>query len=87
MEGIGLGILIGIGLTSFKRVYRPMAKGALKLGLTTADAVKDAVHEGRETLADLLAEVKLELAEEPRPAAASGIGAQGRGKPEPPASN
>lgn len=63
MQRIGLGIFIGIGLASLTRAVRPIAKGALKLGLIGADALKNAFAEGKETLSDLLAEVKQEIAQ------------------------
>jgi hypothetical protein len=85
MEGIGLGILIGIGITSMTRTVRPIAKGALKFGLVAAAAVRNAFYEGRETFADLLAEVKHELAQEQREVGSGGgLDASGRGEPAPP---
>ena len=76
MEEIGFGILIGIGLSALKRSYRPALKNAIKIGMTASERLKDALHEGEETFADLVAEVRHERA---APAAAAGAP-----DPEPP---
>ncbi|MGK4006972.1 hypothetical protein WMF31_30400 [Sorangium sp. So ce1036] len=81
MERIGLGIIIGVGLASLARITRPTAKKALKLGLTAIEAVKGALGEGRERVADLVAEVKDEMAREPEGAGGAGV----RARVEPPA--
>ncbi|AUX20728.1 hypothetical protein SOCEGT47_012010 [Sorangium cellulosum] len=78
MERIGLGIIIGVGLASLARITRPTAKKALKLGFAAIEAVKGALGEGRERVADLVAEVKDEMAREPE-------GAGVRARVEPPA--
>lgn len=62
MGEIGLGILIGFGLSAFRKAYRPALKSAIKLGLVTSEAVKEAAHEGEEVFADLVAEAKQEVA-------------------------
>lgn len=62
MEEIGLGILIGLGISALKKAYRPALKNAIKLGMSASARMKDAVHEGEETLSDLLAEVRHERA-------------------------
>lgn len=61
MGEIILGILIGAGLVAAgKKVYRPALKEGIKLGINASEAVKSAVHEGRENLTDLVAEAKQE---------------------------
>jgi hypothetical protein len=63
MEGIALGIFIGIGFTVFgKKLYRPAVKGTIKAGLAASEAVEEAIHEGKEVLSDLVAEAKQESA-------------------------
>ncbi len=63
MEGIALGIFIGLGLGVLgKRLYRPLIKGTIKAYLLTSEAAEEMFHEGREVLADLVAEAKQELA-------------------------
>lgn len=69
MEGIGLGIVIGLGIAALKRAYRPALKNAIKLGMNASERLKDALHEGEETLADLVAEVRHERAAPPGEAA------------------
>jgi hypothetical protein len=69
MGEIVLGILIGAGLVTVgKRAYRPALKEGIKLGILATDAVKEAVHEGREKLTDLVAEAKQEAEESKRAA-------------------
>lgn len=61
MGEIILGILIGAGLVTVgKKVYRPALKDVIKVGINATEAVKEAVHEGREKLTDLVAEAKQE---------------------------
>jgi hypothetical protein len=43
-----------------KKVSRPAIKEGIKLGINATEAVKHAVHEGRESLTDLVAEAKQE---------------------------
>ncbi|KYF59388.1 hypothetical protein BE08_40380 [Sorangium cellulosum] len=62
MERLGLGIIIGVGLASLTRITRPTVKRAMKLGLVAVEAIKGALGEGRERLADLVAEVREEMA-------------------------
>ncbi|WP_437678689.1 hypothetical protein [Sorangium sp. So ce131] len=69
MERLGLGIIIGIGLASLTRITRPAAKRALKLGFVAARAVRLALGERKEQLADLVAEVREEMARDERGAA------------------
>jgi hypothetical protein len=85
MEEIGLGILIGIGIAALKKAYRPALKHAIKLGMSASERVKDAVHEGEETLTDLLAEVRHERAAHHGGAAAPE--GEPQGGPGTPASN
>lgn len=87
MEGIGLGIIIGIGLVSLTRITRPRVKEALKVGLITLERVKGALGEGRERLADLLAEAREEIAREPRAAERGGSDGVMSKPPDPPAAN
>lgn len=61
MEEIGLGILIGLGMVALKKRYRPVVKGAIKIGLTAGEALKEAVHEGGEQIGDLFAEARQEV--------------------------
>ena len=60
MGEVILGILIGAGLVAAGKVYRPALKEGIKLGINATEAVKTAVHEGRENLSDLVAEAKQE---------------------------
>lgn len=61
MGEIILGIFIGAGLfAAGKKVYRPALKEGIKLGINATEAMKHAVHEGRENLTDLVAEAKQE---------------------------
>ncbi|WP_437782543.1 hypothetical protein [Sorangium sp. So ce1097] len=62
MERLGLGIIIGVGLASLTRITRPTVKRAMKLGLVATEAIKGALGEGWERLADLVAEVREEMA-------------------------
>lgn len=62
MERLGLGIIIGVGLASLTRVTRPTVKRAMRVGLAAMEAIKGAFGEGRERLADLVAEVREEMA-------------------------
>lgn len=87
MEGIGLGIIIGIGLASLTRITRPAVKEALKVGLVTLERVKGVLGEGRERLADLLAEAREEISRDPRAAERSGADGALQQQPEPPAAN
>ncbi len=85
MEGIGLGIIIGLGLAGLTRITRPTAKRALKLGFIAVEKVKGALGEGKERLSDLLAEVREEMAQQPHRGGAVGADASVRFTPEPPA--
>jgi hypothetical protein len=87
MEGIGLGIIIGIGLASLTRITRPAVKEALKVGLITLERVKSALGEGRERLADLVAEAREEISREPRAAERNGSDGVLNQQPDPPAAN
>jgi len=61
MGEIILGIFIGAGLLAAgKKISRPALKEGIKLGINATEAVKNAVHEGRESLTDLVAEAKQE---------------------------
>ncbi|WP_437837197.1 hypothetical protein [Sorangium sp. So ce1153] len=83
MVRLGLGIIIGVGLASLTRITRPTVKRAMKLGFVALEALKSALGEGRERLADLTAEVREEMARQQQGAdASSGV----RVKMEPPAS-
>jgi hypothetical protein len=63
MEEIALGILIGIGFSVFgRKLYRPAVKGTIKAGLAASEAASEVIHEGKEVLADLMAEAKQESA-------------------------
>ncbi|KYF73797.1 hypothetical protein BE11_46175 [Sorangium cellulosum] len=83
MERLGLGIIIGVGLASLTRITRPTVKRAMRLGFVAFEAVKGALGEGRERLADLVAEVKDEMARQQQSADAAPAG--GRVEMEPPA--
>jgi hypothetical protein len=64
MEEIGFGILIGIGLALFGRKgARPIVKGTIKAGMIASEKAEEAYHEGKEMLADLMAEARQETAE------------------------
>lgn len=61
MEGIGLGILIGVGLALLgKRAGRPVVKSSIKAGIIASERAMDALHEGKEALSDLVAEARHE---------------------------
>ncbi|WP_438018698.1 hypothetical protein WMF18_06300 [Sorangium sp. So ce315] len=62
MERLGLGIIIGVGLASLTRITRPTVKRAMRLGLVAVESIKVALGEGMERLADLVAEVREEMA-------------------------
>ncbi|WP_437637349.1 hypothetical protein [Sorangium sp. So ce854] len=83
MERLGLGIIIGVGLASLTRITRPTVKRAMKLGLVAVEAIKGALGEGRERLADLVAEVREEMARQEQGGAAAS--ATVRVEVEPPA--
>jgi hypothetical protein len=87
MEELVLGVFIGIGLAALKRVARPVAKGVIKIGLTTADAAKEAIEEGGESLSDLVAEVKQEVAAARRADEDAEAGVPVAGAAEPSTSN
>ncbi|WP_437735568.1 hypothetical protein [Sorangium sp. So ce1335] len=83
MERLGLGIIIGVGLASLTRITRPTVKRAMKLGLVAFGALKGALGEGRERFADLVAEVREEMARQQQGGGAASAGA--RVEVEPPA--
>ncbi|WP_437969285.1 hypothetical protein WMF04_08290 [Sorangium sp. So ce260] len=85
MERLGLGIIIGVGLASLTRITRPTVKRALRLGFVAAGAVRGALGEGRERLADLIAEVRDEMARQEQRAGSGGGHASARAEMEPPA--
>ena len=61
MKELILGILLGGGAVAIgKKVYRPAIKEAIKLGLAASVAAKNAFHEGREQISDLVAEARQE---------------------------
>ncbi|WP_437744725.1 hypothetical protein WME73_07080 [Sorangium sp. So ce302] len=86
MERLGLGIIIGIGLTSLTRITRPTVKRAMKLGFVAVDAIRGALGEGRERLADLVAEVREEMARQEQRAGSGGAQGWSRAEMEPPGS-
>ncbi len=86
MERLGLGIIIGVGLASLTRITRPTVKRAMRLGFVAAAAVKGALGEGKERLADLLAEVREEMARQEQRAGTGGAQASARDGMDPPAS-
>jgi hypothetical protein len=62
MGEIVLGVLIGAGLFAIgKKNYRVALKEGIKLGITTAEALKQAAHEGHEQLNDVIAEARHEI--------------------------
>lgn len=72
MGEVVLGMFIGAGLVAIgaigKKVYRPALKDVIKMGITASEAVKEAVHEGRENLNDVVAEAKQEAEADKRAA-------------------
>ncbi|KYF73752.1 hypothetical protein [Sorangium cellulosum] len=74
MERLGLGIIIGVGLASLTRITRPTVKRAMRLGFVAFESVKSALGEGRERLADLVAEVRDEMARQQQSADAASAG-------------
>ncbi|WP_437487489.1 hypothetical protein WME75_06950 [Sorangium sp. So ce1014] len=86
MERLGLGIIIGVGLASLTRITRPMVKRALRAGFVAAGAIRGALGEGSERLADLLAEVREEMARQEQRAGTGGAQASARDGMDPPAS-
>ncbi len=62
MGEIVLGILIGAGLFAIgKKTYRVALKESIKLGITAAEALTQAAHEGHEQLNDVIAEARHEI--------------------------
>lgn len=67
-KGYGPGLLIGVGvalmapiiLPAVACLVRPVAKAAVKGGLTVADKVKEFAAEAGEQVSDLVAEAKAE---------------------------
>lgn len=86
MEHLGLGIIIGMGLASLTRITRPTVKRAMKLGFVAVDAIRGALGEGRERLADLVAEVKEEVARQEQRAVSGDAQGGARAEMEPPGS-
>jgi hypothetical protein len=86
MERLGLGIIIGMGLASLTRITRPTVKRAMTLGFVAVDAVRGALGEGRERLADLVAEVREEMARQEQRAGSDGAEGWRRAEMEPPGS-
>lgn len=86
MERLGLGIIIGVGLASLTRITRPTVKRAMRLGFVAVNAVKGALGEGRERLADLVAEVREEMARQEQRAGTGVVHASTRDGMEPPGS-
>lgn len=69
MGEVILGMFIGAGLLAVgRKVYKPALKDVIKMGITATEAVKDAVHEGRESLNDMVAEAKQEAQADKRAA-------------------
>jgi hypothetical protein len=67
MGEIIFGIFIGAGLVTIgRKVYRPVLKEVIKVGITASEAAKEALHEGRENLNEMVAEAK----KMPRPTSA-----------------
>jgi hypothetical protein len=58
--GWPVAIVIGVGLFVFRRGFRPVAKGAVKVYLTAAEGVKEATEGAREGMQDLYAEARSE---------------------------
>ncbi len=72
MGEVILGMFIGAGLlTVGRKVYKPALKDVIKIGITATEAVKEAVHEGRESLNDMVAEARMEAEADKRAARAS----------------
>ena len=63
MEGLAIGVLIGIGLAVFgRKLARPALKGTIKAGFVASEAAMEAIHEGKEMLSDVVAEARHESA-------------------------
>jgi hypothetical protein len=61
MKEFIVGVVLGGGVVAIgKKVYRPAIKEAIKFGLTASVVLKNAFHEGRERLMDLVAEARHE---------------------------
>lgn len=87
MEGIGIGILIGLGFAVLgRRAGRPVIKSSIKAGLVASERAMDAIHEGKEALSDLVAEARHEAALE-RSAAAQAAASSKPDEPGGQASN
>ncbi len=72
MGEVILGMFIGAGLLAVgRKVYKPALKDVIKMGITATEAVKEAVHEGRESLNDMVAEARMEAEADKRAARAS----------------
>ena len=67
MKEFILGVVLGGGAVAIgKKVYRPAVKEAIRFGLTASVMLKNAFHEGRERLMDLVAEARQEAEVERR---------------------
>lgn len=75
MGEVILGMFIGAGLLAVgRKVYKPALKDVIKLGIATSEKVKEAVHEGRENLSDMVAEAKQEAQADRRAARSAEAG-------------
>jgi len=74
---LALGVAIGIGAAALfpelapaiRGAGRPLLKSALKAALAASESGRDRIAELQETIEDLVAEVRHELASEPETAA------------------
>lgn len=60
LVGVGVALAIPVLLPVAGAIMRPLAKGAIKLGLTVYDSVTALVAEAGEQMSDLVAEAKAE---------------------------
>ena len=75
MGEVILGMFIGVGLLVVgRKVYKPALKDVIKIGITASEKVKDAVHEGRESLNDMVVEAKQEAQADKRAARSVEVG-------------
>lgn len=66
LVGVGAVLLVPVVLPIVATAIRPLAKAAVKGGIMLYDKGKVAVAEIQETVEDLVAEAKAELAKHPR---------------------
>jgi hypothetical protein len=78
--GVGAAVLAPLVSPAVAKVTRPVIKSAIKGGLIVFERAKVIGAEALETIEDLAAEARAELAQEHKAAAAAGAATEGKKK-------